>query len=340
MSITPEEKLKRIRDSINDIKSVTEVMIKARIKTVSSSMYTIENKDIADALIEFAEELVKVCGDDKNRSKCAKALYLQKVIKLKTDPNNYNKNIKITDDIDNIDMSTPDPTVEEDPPVTTVDSTTVDTVVSTPVTTVDSTPGATVVSTPVTTVDTIVSAPVVDSESNSLDSANGPPASVAPLSDKNRVILSYEDGSYLVKDEFKSNYHVLERKDETQCFAYNPSYNQPNPDSIPEQGALQGFGKKFSSAAENAGKTLSGAAENAGKTLTGALQSIKNKFGTEKKKNYDTIYTPGDPNNATNVNSPLHTNAKTGGKRRTKKRRITRKRNQQKLRLFKSRSKK
>ena len=281
MSITPEEKLKRIRDSINNIKSVTEYMIEERIKTVSPSSYTIENKDIADALVEFAEELVKVCGDDKNSSKCAKALYLQKVINLKTGSSeNYNKNIKITDNFKNIDSSTPAPTVEEDPPVTPlVDSTTVDTV-----DTVDSTPGATVVSTPVTTVDTIVSAPVVDSESNSLDSANGPPASVAPLSDKNRVILSYEDGSYLVKDEFKSNYHVLERKDETQCFAYNPSYNQPNPDSIPEQGALQGFGKTLSGAAVNVGNTLSGAAENAGKTLTGALQSIKNKFGTEKKK--------------------------------------------------------
>ena len=380
MSITPEEKLKRIRDSINDIKSVTEVMIKARIKTVSPSSYTIENKDIADALVEFAEGLVKVCGNPFD-SKCEKALYLQKVIKLKTKPENYKKNITITDDINNIDSSTPDPTVEKDADddddssktVTSTDGTpvtTVNTVVSTdstgdgtPVTTVD--PALVTVS-PVVSTDstgdgakddgakgdgTTVPVPIANTTDPSAVTSTGPlPASVAPVpSDKNRVILSYVDGSYLVKDEFKSNYHVLERKDETQCFAYNPSYNPPKLDSMSEQGALQGFGKTLSGAAVNvgntlsgaavnAGKTLSGVAENAGKTLTGAvksvgnfgsgaLQSFKNKFGTNRE-NYATTYDP--------TNSPLHK----GGKRRTKKRRITRKRNQQKLRLFKSRSKK
>jgi hypothetical protein len=269
------------------------------------SKLNIEDKPMADALIVFAQELVNKCGDNLFDSKCAKAVYLQKVILLKTDPNNYDKNITIKDDIKNIDTSTLGPTVEKD-----ADD---DTGAGAPGSTAGTGAGATgppgddgagagATGPPVAINSTV---PIANTSTGpSANNTTGPSPAPVATSDKNRVILSY-DGSYKVQSDFKSDYHVLERKDETQCFAYNPSYNPFETVPSAEQSLKERVG--------NVGK--------------------KFWWGRDDKKK-DTV-------DNTEVINPIFSAAATkGGKRKTKKRRTTRKLNQRKRLGFKSRSKK
>ena len=367
MSYTTAAEIKVI-----DVASFNEDQIEEFITAIS--VQKIDN-DMADALLVFAQKLVTACGKPFD-SKCIKAIYLQKVILLKIDPDNYNKNITITDDVNNIDIATPDPTVEKDAD----DGTTV-----TPVTPVDTsgkgagapgapsdgtpgapgstagtgTPGApgdgtgtgdgkgtdgtgagapsvpVVTSTDGAPVDTSGKGAPVPNNSTvpiannttgpSANNSTGPPPA-SDAADPNKVILSYEgDGKYSVKDKFEpdSNYHVLERKDKNQCFAYNPSYNPS--ETVP-------------TSAEQT--TLSDKAVNVGNRLNGTAQGIKTSLGNAAQGVGNTLNNFFGRNKYEKMDETENLLNTTGGKRKTKKRRTTRKLNQRKRLGFKSRSNK
>ena len=305
---------------------------------------------MANELTIFAKELVDKCNandlNDTMSPKCLKAIYLQKVILLKVNPDNYNKKIKI--DIPNSD----EPIVIEDSAGETGDSGSSKGASGPPVDSGskdasqdsnDPSAGAPVVPPGASAgsqdgkgatnppVDSKGAAsPPVDMTTGASAGANGsgPPGATTTSPpgtslDKNIVILSYDNGSYSVKNNIESGYHVLERKNPTECFAYNPSY-KPS-----ETSETVSVGKKLSDVAQDVGNKLSNVAQGLGNRMNnavqGAVQRVTQKFrGSqfEKLDESDEII-------------PLITK---GGKLRTKKRRITKKRVQKKP--FKSRSKK
>ncbi len=279
------------------IDDVTEDTLLENIKETASKTFT---EEISETLNKYVTKLEEVCNAPPQKSVeyCYKVRYLNMIVTHKSKPEKYSVKIlvpnKFTEFIklreeDTSPRPLGGPHLGGPPVKDNLNTPDANQVVETSVVENKTKSAEPPVDTSVVEDANSIVTPVV--ESAETQGANPVVTQVAnPIStplDPLKVILSYENGKYTVQDKEGSNFHILERKDITQCFAYKSSPSAPEDQTQNSNGFFSSITSKF--------------------------KSIKNGY-----KQLD---------------------EQKGGKRRTKKHRVTKKLNQ-KRRGFKSRSNK